>query len=331
MARRNRIRGRQLERTLCLIRALETRRYGMSFRDMMKEFGVSRRTLYRDLAAVERSGIPLEKHGENGSRSWRIEDGPHASAGVPFTPTELLSLYFAMNLMAPFRGTRLREGLEDAIRKIEGTFGPRDRDLLAELPFTHVARPSPSKEFRRHAAVIGAVSRGCVEHRTLEISYRATAEEKAKTYRFRPYCLAYAGGELYTIGYSELRQSIRTLRVDRIERFALTSVTFERPKEFDPEEYLVKGFGMYAEGEPASVRIEFAKEAARAIRDKEWHPSQRIEERGGKLIVKMQVQGLPEVGRWVLYHAPNARVIEPPELAKMVADAARQAARIHSR
>jgi predicted DNA-binding transcriptional regulator YafY len=41
------------------------------------------------------------------------------------------------------------------------------------------------------------------------------------------------------------------------------------------------------------------------------------------------VQGLPEVARWVLSHAPYARVLEPPELREMVARSAAAAARAH--
>jgi predicted DNA-binding transcriptional regulator YafY len=44
----------------------------------------------------------------------------------------------------------------------------------------------------------------------------------------------------------------------------------------------------------------------------------------------MQVQGLSEVARWVLYHAPEARVLEPPALRKLVADLASRAGQAHS-
>jgi predicted DNA-binding transcriptional regulator YafY len=43
----------------------------------------------------------------------------------------------------------------------------------------------------------------------------------------------------------------------------------------------------------------------------------------------MTVQGLPEVARWVLSHAPYARVVDPPELREMVARHAAAAARAH--
>ena len=114
---------------------------------------------------------------------------------------------------------------------------------------------------------------------------------------------------------------MRTLRVDRIVSIKPTTAAFERPKDFDPEDYLGRSFGMFSEGEQVQVKIEFAREAARTVMEREWHPTQRIEPRpGGKVLLKMTVQGLPDVARWVLSQAPYAKVIEPTELAEMVID-----------
>src|SRR5262249_34984596 len=151
--------------------------------------------------------------------------------------------------------------------------------------------------YRRHAAAVGVLSRACLEHRKVEVTYRA-GDGQAKTYAFSPYCIAYYGGELYTIGFSDLRQSVRTLRVHRIRTIKPLTAKFERPKEFDPEDYLGRSFGIYSEGEQERVEIEFAKEASRTVLEREWHPTQRIEQSpNGKVTLKMTVQGLAEVAR----------------------------------
>jgi predicted DNA-binding transcriptional regulator YafY len=43
----------------------------------------------------------------------------------------------------------------------------------------------------------------------------------------------------------------------------------------------------------------------------------------------MTVQGLAEVARWVLYHAPYAKALEPKELRTMVAENAAKAVAAH--
>ncbi len=329
--RRRKERGRQLLRILKLIKLFEHSRYGLTINELGREMEVTRRTLYRDLAMVEDAGYRFVKEGGGGgfSKKWRFPPGMRKAPDKPYAETELLSLYFCMNLLQPLRGTPLRDGVESLVAKIEATFPEEEREYLGDLVFTHVAKMSPSRDYRRHAATVSALSRACLEHRKVELTYRAT-DDKAKSYAFSPYCLAYSGGELYTVGWSDLRKAVRTLRVDRILSIRPSSQKFERPKEFDPEDYLGRGFGMFSEGEQTRVAIEFAKEAARSVQEREWHPTQRVEPRaGGKIVLKMTVQGLPEVARWVLSHAPYAKVLEPPELRRMVAENAARAASAH--
>jgi proteasome accessory factor B len=324
-------RGRQLLRVLKLIKLFEHSRYGMTINELCREMTVTRRTLYRDLEMVEDAGYRFVKEGGGGgfSKKWRFPPGMRKAPDKPYTESELLSLYFCMNLLQPFRGTPLRDGLESLLAKIEATFTEEEREYFGDLVFTHVAKMTPSKDYRRHAASVGALSRACLEHKKVEVTYRA-GDDQSKTYAFSPYCIAYYGGELYTIGWSDLRKSVRTLRVDRIRTIKALAEKFERPKDFDPEDYLGRSFGIYSEGEQEKVQIEFAKEAARTVLEREWHPTQRIEQgAGGKVTLKMTVQGLHEVARWVLYHAPYAKALEPKELRAMVAANAAKAAAAH--
>lgn len=316
---RKKERGRQLRRILKLLRLLEQSRYGFTLAELCRELEVTRRTVYRDLALIEESGYPLSREGGRGEpRKWRFPPGTRRAPDQPYTETELLALYFCLNLLHPLRGTPFREGIETLLAKVEASFPENRREYLGDLVFTHVAKTTPSRDYRRHAAAVGILSRACLERKKVFLTYRA-ADDRAKSYAFSPYCLAYYGGELYAIGWSDLRKAVRTLRVDRIQSIRPTSEGFERPKDFDPEDYLGRSFGIYSEGPQERVRIEFDREAARSVQERDWHPSQRLETGfGGRVRLTMTVQGLPEVARWVLYHAPHARVLEPASLREMV-------------
>jgi predicted DNA-binding transcriptional regulator YafY len=220
--------------------------------------------------------------------------------------------------------------VEAVLDKIESTFGGRDRERYTRVVFTHLARHRMSKDLRKHAATLSTLSRGCVDQKKVEVSYRSSGEGRAKTYLLRPYLITYYEADIYVIGHSELRDAVRTLRIDRIQRAVETNEPFERPDDFDPEEYILRGFSMYAEGEATDVRLEFRKHAARTVKEKEFHPSQRtVDKPGGKVEVGLTVQGLSEVARWVMYHAPNARVLRPKKLGKLVGDWAREVAAKH--
>lgn len=324
-------RGRQLDRVLRLLRKFTYAQEGASILELQREFGASRRTIYRDLTMLGRSGFRFEQvEGVGPHVRWRFTGGQRKQLGTNFGESELMSLYFCMNLLAPLKGTPLRDGLESVLTKIESSFSEKDREHYSDLIFTHVVKLGPWKDYSRHSGTLATISRATLDARKVRLTYTASAEEQPKTYLFHPYCLAYAAGELYSIGFSEFRGAIRTLRIDRINRIDVTPQTFARPKDFDPDDYLGRGLGMYAEGQSIEVRIEFAGAAAKSIKEKEWHPTQRIQERsGGKVLLRMQVQGLEEVARWVLYHAPNARVLAPRELCKRVTELAVSVARGH--
>ena len=316
-------RGRQLDRILRLLRKFHYSQNGATIRELCNEFAASRRTVYRDLELIERGGFKFEQVGGGGGeeKHWRFTSGQRRQIDAAFNDVELVSLYFCLNLLSPLKGTPLREGIESILTKIESSFSPKDREYYSDLIFTHVAKMGPTKDYARYSASLSTISRACLEKRKVTVTYRATHEEKPKTYLFHPFCLAYYSGDLYTVGHSELRGAVRTLRVDRIERVDLGNAKFERPRDFDPEDYLGRGFGMYTEGELTTVKVEFSGLGAKMVKDKEWHPTQRITERpGGKVVLAMQVQGLQDVARWVLFHAPHARVLAPRPLKQLVAE-----------
>jgi proteasome accessory factor B len=69
------------------------------------------------------------------------------------------------------------------------------------------------------------------------------------------------------------------------------------------------------------VRIELRNYAARLAQERRWHPTQEVtvlNDRGTKVEVRFEVGRLEEVMRWVLSFGSQAKVIAPPELAKMV-------------
>ena len=168
---RRKERGRQLLRILKLIKMFEHSRYGLSILELVRECGVTRRTLYRDLAQIEDAGYRFQKDGGAGeAKKWRFPPGMRRAPDKAYTETELLSLYFCMNLLQPLRGTPLRDGVESLLAKIEATFPEGEREYLGDLVFTHVAKMTPSKDYRRHAATVGVLSRACLDRKSTRLN-----------------------------------------------------------------------------------------------------------------------------------------------------------------
>ena len=99
-----------------------------------------------------------------------------------------------------------------------------------------------------------------------------------------------------------------------------------RPRPL-PAEPFADSIGVNTE-RPEPVSIEFDRTAAEYIREREWHPSQRIEDSPeGLMLLRLNVCIDRPLVRWILGFGPSARVVAPEGLAQTVCehlDAARE-------
>ena len=83
---------------------------------------------------------------------------------------------------------------------------------------------------------------------------------------------------------------------------------------------------------PQEVRIRFSKDVAYLLKERQWHPTQTISElENGDVILTMQAGGLDEMSTWALSWGPQAKVLSPPALVKLVAAELTAAARQYQR
>ena len=72
---------------------------------------------------------------------------------------------------------------------------------------------------------------------------------------------------------------------------------------------------------PEPVKIKFADQVAPYVREREWHPSQRIYEHpDGSVSLSLQVCLDRALTRWILGFGPLARVVSPSHLAERIVD-----------
>lgn len=105
--------------------------------------------------------------------------------------------------------------------------------------------------------------------------------------------------------------------MDRIEEVTILPEGFTIPPDFDPQKYLSQAFRMFR-GKVCKVVIRFDAYQARWIRERIWHPTQKIADLpdGGLLF---EVEANPEeVKRWVIGYGSHAEIVSPPALREEV-------------
>jgi proteasome accessory factor B len=150
----------------------------------------------------------------------------------------------------------------------------------------------------------------------LTILYRSPGSAPAKR-DIDPYHGIRYEGDWYVLAYCHLRQAIRTFSLARILSAQATTIDFTRPEHFDFQALFASHFGIHWGRGATVVRVHFSPSAAAFIRERQWHPSQTIEDLDdGGLILTLTVNHLLELKRWILSWGPSARVLSPAHLVE---------------
>ena len=283
---------------------------GIRPEDLAKKLGVSRRTAYRDLQALEATvGVPVW----NNLGRWGVsQEG--LLPELRFSKDEAISVVLAARLLAKF-STGYAPELGAALMKL-GSLLENPLRSSVERTVTQLSQLTADDDSQERLRLL---TTAWVTNRIVEFDYAPAWSNPGSVRRARvhPYLIepSAATHTTYLIGRDETRDALRTFRVDRISNVRLTTATFELPKEVELERTLAAAWDIVADQPLEEIVIRFNKESAARVRETRWHPSQSIEEQAdGSLIWRARVSGLLEIRSWVLTWGDGAEVLRPEAL-----------------
>ena len=312
------MRGDQLARQWQLVQRLARSRTGAHVDELAELVECTRRTVYRDLDALNLAGFPVTSERRDGRTYYRFVD-TYRIGDVPFTADEVLALAFGEDLLRTLEGTVFHDSIRSALAKIRTGLGPELAEYLARLGQAFRVLPGPHKNYARFRDTIRALNDAVVARRTVRMRYRTGRTGKTATRDLDPYRVWYRQGGLYVVGLDHLSDEIRTFAVDRIGALEPSERRFRVREGFDFDAYIGGSFGVVAE--PAvKVRIRFEGTWVDYVAERTWHPSQALLRLAdGGLELAMQVGGGSELRSWILSFGPGAEVLEPETLRAEVA------------
>jgi predicted DNA-binding transcriptional regulator YafY len=206
---------RRADRLFLIINALRGRRTALQARSLAQTLGVSLRTVYRDVADLQLSGVPIEGEAGVGYVLRKGSDIPP----LMFNADELESLVVGTRFVRAFAGTRLGESAQTALLKIEAVLPPDLRERAAHTRiFAPVWRDQHQNDFAR---LIDRLHAAIVERQVLQLDYRDESG-RASAREIEPLCLSFWGGA-WTLGaWCRLRSDFRNFRPDRIDEVVAT-------------------------------------------------------------------------------------------------------------
>ena len=313
----------QAVRQLDMLRELHARRYGVSARELAECYGVDRRTVQRDLRHLREAGFLIEQE--------ECDQRPHyklaRETGLPlnFPVLEVAAMIFAERAGLGLEGTPFGEHLRSAVRRLTEALAPEVRRFLERASDAYVPLARGYKPYEDVRKILERLDEAVLKRRVCRVKYRSPAAEEARQYEIEPLRLLPYRGGLYVMSRVPRYDQLITQAVERFEKVDVTERKFEPPDHLPIDERVRDAFGISYE-EPMDVAVRFAADQAPYVRERIWHPSQRLEELpDGRVVLRLRAGGFFEIRSWVLSFGAAAEVLEPEELREAVREEMRAA------
>ncbi len=205
---------RRAERLFRLVRELRSRGVTRA-EDLAAYFEISARTVYRDIAHLQASGLPID--GEAGV-GYILRPGFDLPA-MTFTFEQLDALAIGLSFVEVAGDRSLSQAAQDVRAKLQAALPEPEKRKLENAPLF------ASRRQGRATPMLKTVRRAIREAEVLQLLYGA-GEGSQTERRVRPLAIwAFTDGWLF-VGWCELRNDFRAFRLDRIEMIKATGEHF---------------------------------------------------------------------------------------------------------
>ena len=179
---------------------------------------VSERTIYRDIADLQSTGVPVD--GEAGV-GYILREGFDLPP-LMFTREEIVALVAGARMVRSMGGVSMAKAAVEALIKIESVLPPSLQMQLKSVEIHVPDRQMPDRDKNMIDLAQAAVE----TRKVLELDYR-DVEDKPSRRNVRPLGLWYWGKVWTLVGWCELRDDFRVFRIDRIQAAGPTGTVFK--------------------------------------------------------------------------------------------------------
>jgi predicted DNA-binding transcriptional regulator YafY len=289
---------------------------GIAVDDAARTLDCAVRTIWRDLRVLEQAGFPLydDRSGDGRRSIWKLEEKFTLGLPVKLTLAETAALLMSRDLLRPAGAQALGTAVTSAFDKIGRVLSRDARQLLEQMRESIGVRAVGGKLQAPAAEHVALIQKAMLERRRLDMRYYSMSHDEENRRQVDPYHLTVFDGGYYLVGYCHWRKTERIFAVERIRELRMLALRFTMRPDFDADEYLKHSWGIIR-GEVVPVKVIFSRAVARYIRDRLWHPSQKVRELpDGRLEMSARVADTLEVRRWILGYGSEAQVLEPAAL-----------------
>jgi len=232
---------------------------------------------------------------------------------LKLTEGELFSIFVGEKALEQYVGTPYEKPLRNTFKKF--TAGLSDElsfqwtELQNAISFKSIEVNTVDVNLMQH--IVLAIRK----RSEITFDYRGLKDTHFDQRQVQPYEMVSVNHQWYLFALDIKASKVKTFVPGRMKNLRTTEKKFVKPKDFSAAKELQNSFGVFSGGKPTEIQILFNRFTAQLVRERHWHPSQKITERkDGKLELTLTLGSFEEIERWLLSWGEHAKVIGPPEL-----------------
>lgn len=298
----------RLDRISTLLVQLQSRPLVKSS-EMAERFGVSLRTIYRDMSTLQEAGVPICG---NPGIGYSLVEG-YRLPSLMFTKEEAMAFLTAEKMIEQLTDAQNSNYFHQGMDKIRAALRTVDKKYLHDMDDAIAVYKS------RNAGeglpnLIQTILSSINDKLIVEIDY-TNADEKTSKRALEAVGIAYTHPRWYLSAWCHLREEYRMFRLDRISHIETTAD--KHTKAHPPLESLL------GVDDPKCLRkvvLHTSKEVSRYYADR-CHFMGLVEEKelaDGQIEQTYMAYSLDPLARWVLANADTTTIISPIEIKDII-------------
>lgn len=221
---------KRVSRLTAILTQLQTKNLLIA-QNLADQFSVSKRTIYRDIRALEEAGVPIIT--EEG-KGYTLMDG-YKIPPVMFTESEANALITAEQLILKNKDASFVKDYTDAVNKIKAVLRSNTKDK-ANLLSSRILS-GQNIESNRTSNNLSILQLALTNYNLVKITYFSPENNQTTERIVEPFAIYTTQENWLLIALCRLRNDYRAFRLDRIESLSVQNQTFE-PHKITFEEYI---------------------------------------------------------------------------------------------
>lgn len=301
----------RLERISAILVRLQSRSV-ITARQIADQFGVSLRTVYRDIRVLEESGIPII--GEAG-QGYSLVDG-FKLPPLMFTTEEAIAFLMAEKVISRQSDGDTYHLYCSGMDKIRAVLRTAEKNILEDFDeYIHISDTDMQPQ-AQPSNILQPLLNCIMDKRQAHIEYFANYNREITHRNIEPLGLYCMLNNWYVLAWCSLRMDYRTFNLSLIQTITPSDKKFAK-EHADLKTILESS---YESNKQYFVKIKVEKSALRTMGRTKYAFGLYNEEEGeeGSVIQHYMTYSMDSLARWYMSFADKATILEPTEFKDIV-------------